>query len=397
MAGDGITGLRERFGRPLRLGVIGGGPESWIGRMHRGAAEMDGWFRVVAGVLSSDAARSRTHGVAIGLDPARAYAGVPEMIAAERSRPDGIDAVAIMTPNDTHYPYAAAALDAGLDVIGDKPVTRTFDEACDLVRRARTGGRLFAIAHAYAAYPMTRYARELVRGGTLGRVRLVQVEYLQNGMATRIEDGPLTAKQRWLLDPARSGQALVMSAIGCHVQHLASFVTGLSAVRVTADVGTLLPGRKVVDHVSALVEYEGGTRGTYTATQASAGAENDIRLKVHCERGQIEWSHRTLSYLTVAMQGEPVKTFGRGDLTLPPEVIAAGRAPRGHPEGLREAFANIYGELAQERIARHLGESPPSFPYPRIEDGAHTMAFIEACLASQASGGWATVAKLPAA
>jgi predicted dehydrogenase len=166
---------------------------------------------------------------------------------------------------------------------------------------------------------------------------------------------------------------------------------------VAADVGTLLPGRKVVDHVSALVEYEGGTRGTYTATQASAGAENDIRLKVHCERGQIEWSHRTLSYLTVALHGEPVRTFGRGDLTLPPEVLAAGRSPRGHPEGLREAFANIYGELAQERIARNLGEAPPSFPYPRIEDGAHTMAFIEACLASQASGGWATVAKLPAA
>ena len=397
MTTDGIGGLRERFGRSLRLGIVGGGPDSWIGRMHRGAAEMDGWFRVVAGVLSSDPERSHAAGLALGLDPGRCYGSAAEMFAAERSRTDGIDAVAIMTPNDTHYAYSAAALDAGLDVVCDKPVTRDFAQACDLARRTRERGRLFAIVHGYSAYPMIRYARQLVRDGTLGRVRLTQVEYLQNGLATMIEDGPLTAKQRWLLDPARSGLALVMGAIGCHAQHLASFVAGLPAVRVVADVGTLLPGRKVVDHVSALVEYEGGARGTFTATQASAGAENDIRLKVHGERGQIEWSHRTLSYLTVAMQGEPVKTIGRGDLYLPPEILAAGRTPRGHPEGLREAFANIYAEIAQERIARSLGESIPLSPYPRIEDGAHTMAFIEACLASQAQGGWAAVAKMPGA
>jgi predicted dehydrogenase len=395
MAANGNGGLRERFGRPLRLGVIGGGPESFIGRMHRGAAEMDGWFRVVAGVLSSDAVRAHANGVAIGLDPARCYASVAAMLDGERARSDGIDAVAIMTPNDTHYPYSAAALDAGLDVVCDKPVTHDFAQACDLARRTRAGGRLFAIVHGYSAYPMIRHARQLVRDGTLGRVRLVQIEYLQNGLATMIEDGRLTAKQRWLLDPARSGQALVMSAIGCHAQHLASFVAGIPAVRVAADVGTLRPGRKVVDHVSALVEYEGGARGTFTATQASAGAENDIHLKVHGERGQIEWSHRTLSYLTVAMQGEPVKTIGRGDLYLPAEILAAGRSPRGHPEGLREAFANIYAEFAQERIARNLGESVGPFPYPRIEDGAHTMAFIEACVASQAKGGWAEVAKVP--
>lgn len=397
MTASGTGELRGRFGRALRLGVIGGGPESWIGRMHRGAAEMDGWFRVVAGVLSSDAARSRAAGTALGLDPQRAYADVATMLESERARPDGIDAVAIMTPNDTHYAYSAAALDAGLDVVCDKPVTRDFAEACDLVRRTRERGRLFAIVHGYSAYPMIRYARHLVREGALGRVRLVQVEYLQNGLATMVEDGPLTSRQRWLLDPARSGQALVMSAIGCHAQHLAGYVAGLTAARVAADVGTLLPGRKVVDHVSALVEYEGGARGTFTATQASAGAENDIRLKVHGERGQIEWSHRVPSYLVVAMQGEPARTIGRGDLFLPPEVIAAGRSPRGHPEGLREAFANIYGELAQERIARALGESVGPFPYPRIEDGAHTMAFIEACIASQARSAWADVARLPQA
>jgi predicted dehydrogenase len=385
--------LREQFGRPLRLAIVGGGPDSWIGRMHRGAAEMDGWFRTTAGVFSSDAQRSRAAGVALGLAPERSYGTVEEMLAAERQRDDGVDAVAIMTPNDTHYRYAAAALDARLDVIGDKPVTHDFAQACDLVARARAQGRIFAVAHGFSAYPMTRYARQLVRDGAIGPVRLVQVEYIQNGLAARVEDGTLTNRLRWVLDPARSGQALVLGAIGCHAQHLASFVSGQAVARVAADVGTLRPGRKVVDHVSALIEFAGGARGTFTVTQAAAGGENDIRLRVYGETGMLDWWHRDASYLKLSMQGEPVRTIGRGDPTLPPEIVALGRSPRGHPEGMRDAFANIYAEVAQERMARELGAPVPDFPYPRIEDGAHTMAFIEACLASQASGGWADVAR----
>ncbi len=388
-----MTGLRERFGRPLRLATIGGGPDSWIGRMHRGAAEMDGWWRAVAGVFSSDAARSRAAGVAMGFDAARSYGSVADMLQAEKQRADGIDAVAIMTPNDTHYPYAAAALDAGLDVVGDKPVTHDYREARDLVARAERNGRIFAIAHGYTAYPMTRYARQLVRDGAIGPIRLVQVEYIQSGLATRLEDSPQNNRLRWLLDPQRSGQALVMSAVGCHAQHLACFVAGREVSRVSADVGALVPGRKVVDHVSALLEFDGGARGTFTATQAAAGGENDIRLRVYGGKGMLDWSHRELSYLRLALQGEPVRVITRGDPFLPPEILATGRTPRGHPEGLREAFANIYAEVAQERIARALGEPIPDFPYPRISEGAHTMAFIEACIASHASGRWADVAR----
>ncbi|MEO5671452.1 MAG: Gfo/Idh/MocA family oxidoreductase [Ramlibacter sp.] len=386
-------GLREKFGRPLRLGIIGGGPDAWIGRMHRGAAEMDGWFRATAGVFSSDPARSRAAGAAMGFDAGRSYGDVAEMLAAEGARTDGIDAVAVMTPNDTHYRFAAAALDAGLDVVGDKPVTHDFAQACDLVERARANNRIFAIAHGYSAYPMTRHARQLVRGGEIGTVRLVQVEYIQNALATRVEEAQQTNRLRWILDPERSGQALVMSAIGSHTQHLASFVSGLEVARVAADAGTLRPGRKVIDHVSALIEFEGGARGTFTVTQAAAGGENDIRLRVYGETGMLDWSHREASYLKLAMQGEPVRTIGRADPSLPPEIIALGRTPRGHPEGLREAFANIYAEVAQERMARELGEPVPEFPYPRIEEGAHTMAFIEACLASQAQGRWVDVAR----
>jgi predicted dehydrogenase len=383
--------LRQRFGRALRLGVIGGGPASWIGQMHRGAAEMDGWFRVTAGVFSSDAVKSRAAGVGFGLDAARSYGTVAEMLRAEKERADGIDAVAIMTPNDTHHEYAAAALDAGLDVICDKPITITLAQAQDVAARVRANQRLFAIAHGYSAYPMTRHARELVRNNTIGAIRLVQVEYIQFALATRIEDGPQNNRLRWLFDPQRSGLALVMSAIGCHAQHLACFVADQHVKRVAAEVGALVPGRQVIDHVSALLEFEGGARGTFTVTQAAAGGENDIRLRVYGEKGLIDWSHREPSYLKLALHGEPVRTIGRGDAYLPPEIIAAGRTPRGHPEGLREAFANIYAEIAQERMARELGEELKPLPYPRIDDGVHTMAFIEACLASHASGRWADV------
>ncbi len=384
--------LRHRFGRPLRLAVVGGGPESWIGRMHRGAAEFDGWWRVSAGVFSSDPARSRAAGPLIGVDPSRSYGGVAELIAAEAQRADGVDAVAIMTPNDTHHAYSAAALDAGLDVVCDKPVAQSLAQAQDLAARARAGQRLFAIAHAYSAYPVIRHARQLVRDGAIGAVRLVQVEYIQNALAERLEDKPLTPRLRWVLDPARSGQALVMSAIGCHAQHLACFVSGLPVARVAADAGALMPGRQVIDHVSALLEFDNGARGTFTATQAAAGAENDIRLRVYGDKGMLDWSHREPSYLKLALQSEPMRTIGRGDVFLPPEIIAAGRTPRGHPEGLREAFANLYAEVAQERMALSLGEPVVPRPYPRIEDGVHTMAFIEACLASQARQCWVDVA-----
>ncbi len=390
-----MVDVRMRFGRPLRLALVGGGPASWIGRMHRSAARLDGWWELVGGVFSGDPVRSRTAGVELGFPPDRCYPDVGSMIAGEAARPDGAEAVAIMSPNDDHYPAAAAALDAGLDVIGDKPVSHDFAQACDLVRRTRERGRLFAVVHGYSAYPVVRYARWLVRDGALGEPRFVQVEYLQGSNAMRVEDGPANRRLEWLFDPGRSGLALVMSAIGCHAQHLATSTLGRDVARVSAEVGALVPGRRVVDHVSALLEFEGGARGTFTATNAAAGAENDVRLRVVGERGLVEWWHREPSYLRLALLGEPLRIVGRGDPYLPAEVIAGGRSPRGHPEGMLQAFANIYGEVAQERMARSLGDPPPDFPYPRIEEGAHTMAFIEACLASQAKGGWVEVARQP--
>ena len=292
-----MTALRERFGRRLRLGVIGGGPDAWIGRMHRGAAEFDGWWQVTSGVFSNDPARSRAAGPSLGIDAARSYGDVREMLERVAQRADGIDAVAIMTPNDTHYAFAAAALDAKLDVVGDKPIAHDWAEARDLVARTHRNDRIFAIAHGYAAYPMTRYARALVRDGTIGALRFVQVEYIQSGMAVRVEDGPQNNRFRWILDPKRSGLALVMSSIGCHAQQLACFVAGRDVHRLCADVGALVPGRSVVDHVSALLEFADGVHGTMTVTQAAAGGENDIRLRIYGDKGMLDWSHREPSYL----------------------------------------------------------------------------------------------------
>ena len=299
-----MIAIRRRFGRPLRLALIGGGPGSWIGGMHRSAAELDGAFQVVGGVFSSDPARSRAGGVELGFAPERCYGDIAELCAREAARDDGVDAVAVMTPNDTHYAMSAAAIDAGLDVMCDKPVTGTLVEARDLAGRVERGARLFGIAHAYSAYPMMRAARQLVHDGTLGDVRLVQVEYIQSGMAVRHEDAAPTNRLRWILDPTRSGQSLVMGAIGCHAQHLACFVAGTAVASVCADVGALMPGRLVHDTASALLRFRNGARGTFTVTQAAAGGENDIRLRVCGAKGMIDWNHRDASYLTVSMQGE---------------------------------------------------------------------------------------------
>ena len=238
---------------------------------------------------------------------------------------------------------------------------------------------------------MTRLARHLVATGAIGDLRYLQVEYIQSGLAVRDADQPATKRMQWVLDPARSGLALVMSAIGCHAQHLACFAVDRRVEAVCADAGAVVPGRTVIDTVSALLRLEGGLRGTFTVTQAAAGGENDIRLRIYGDRGMLEWTHRDCSNLIVAMQGETATRVTRGDPNLPAEITALGRSPRGHPEGLREAFANLYREVAQARMARALGEAPPPALYPTIDDGVHTMAFIEACVAS--NGRWTDVAR----
>lgn len=375
------------LGRKLRLGVIGGGPSSFIGDIHRKAAKLDDRFDIVAGVVSSDPERSRQGGKQLGLP--RPYATLAEMLGVERARPDGIDAVAIMTPNDRHYAECMAALHAGLDIVCDKPMTNTIEEARELARRVQATRHVFCLTHAYSAYPMIRQARAMVAAGAIGALRAVQVEYLQAGMSLRVEDGTLTRKLRWKLDTAQSGPSLVLGDIGTHAHHLARFVTGLEVERLSADLGALVPGRRVDDYAAMLLGFDGGVRGTLTVSQALAGTENNITLRVFGETGHIEWTHDRTNHLRFAPLNKAVQILARGDPDLLPPAQRLVRIARGHPEGLLEAFANLYRDTAEAIAARLTGRpaDPLALEFPTADAGAAGLAFITAAVESRANNG----------
>lgn len=385
----------DALGRPLRLGVVGGGLGSFIGPVHRSAAALDQRFEVVAGVLSSSPEKARAQGVALGLQPARAYPGLAEMLAQEAARPDGdgIEAVAIMTPNDRHFEACVAALEAGLDVICDKPMVNSLDEADRLVALVERSGRVFCLTHNYSGYAMVRQARAMVEVGAIGAVRMVHVEYFQGGMALPVEQEPRTDKLRWKLDAARSGPSLVLGDIGTHAHQLACFVAGSAVERVCADVGAVVPGRSVDDYAALLWRFANGARGTCIATQAAAGTENNIMLRVYGDKGMVEWQHATPNYLRHALQGGPVQTLGRGDPYLHPQSLALTRWTRGHPEGFVESFANLYAEFAEAIVARRQGAAPPPSWFPDVAAGRDGLRFITAALQSSRCGGaWTALA-----
>jgi predicted dehydrogenase len=384
----------ERLGRPLRLGFIGGAAPSMIGPIHLRAALMDRRFAVLAGALSRDAARGRAAAADYGIDQARSYASVPEMIAREAARTDGIEAVAIVTPNDTHHAFALAAIDAGLDVMLDKPMTNTVAEAEDLARAAGARGVAFCLAHAYSSYPMIREARALVSAGRIGAVRAVQVEYLGSGLAAFVEGGA-DAARRWRLDPARSGASLVLGDIGTHAHHLAAYVCGEPFAAVSAEVGTLMPGRQVHDYAQLRFRLASGARGSITLCQGAAGMENHILLRVLGAEGHLEWRHAAHNELRLGpIEGYPM-LLSRGHAMLSSSASHATRIRHtGHPEGLHEAFANLYADFAEQAAARRLGCAPDPLTttVPGAADGVAGLRFVAACLASDAAGGaWVTL------
>jgi predicted dehydrogenase len=374
-----MTAAFDQLGRKLRLGLLGGGPGSFIGPIHRAAALLDNRFELVSGVLSSSPDRNRAGASAIGIAP---RATLAEMIVNDR-----LDAVAIMTPNDRHYPECTEALAAGLDVICDKPLTNALSEARALERAAR--GHVFCVTHAYAGYPMIRQARAMVAAGTIGELRAIQVEYFQAGMSTKVEAGELTPKLRWKLAAERSGPSLVLGDIGTHAHHIACYVAGRPVVRLAADLGAIVPGRVVDDYGAFLLRFQGGIRGTLTASQALAGTENDITLRIFGSDGHIAWTHRENNHLVLALNGRPVQRLARGDLDLLPPAKRLVRIARGHPEGLTEAFANLYRDAAEAIAARLTGlpPDPLALDFPTVSDGAAGLAFVEAALASRRAGG----------
>lgn len=381
----------DALGRPLRLGVVGGGPGSFIGPIHRSAAQLDGRFRIVAGVLSSDPGKCAVSGKAIGLDPDRAYASVATMLEGEAARPDGIEAVAVMTPNDRHVDDCRQALQAGLHVICDKPLATKVADARELLRLVTSTGRVFCLTHNYAGYPMVRQARAMVQAGSIGAVRMVHAEYFQAGMAQRVEAAQLSAKLRWKLDAARSGPSLVLGDIGTHAHHLAGYVGASTVQAVAAEVCALLPGRSFDDYAAMLWRFSNGARGACCVTQAAAGAENNLTVRVYGETGMLEWQHAEANYLRHAPLGEAVRVLGRGDTYLLPAARRASRIARGHPEGFRESFANLYADAAEAIVAQLTGRpaDPLALDFPDAGDGLRGLLFIDAALrSSRAGGGW---------
>ncbi|KQM57197.1 MULTISPECIES: Gfo/Idh/MocA family protein [unclassified Sphingomonas] len=366
--------------RPLKLGMAGGGEGAFIGAIHRHAAALDGDWQLVTGAFSSDADRNGRSGAALNLDPARVYGDIHALIAGEQALPadERIDALAIVTPNHLHAPMAIAALNAGIHVFCEKPMAMNGDEARAIAAAARGSGAKFALAFTYSGYPLVEEARARIARGELGKVRVVQVEYLQGWLSLPI-DGEGNKQAEWRTDPARAGLGGCLGDIGTHAFHLAEHVAGVSVETLSADLTAHVPGRRLDDDVSALLRFEGGARGTLKASQVAAGEENGLKLRVSGERGTLEWAQMEPNTLTLRWLDRPTEVVRAGGPGLGASTQALLRTPSGHPEGYIEAFANLY-----QGFAAQIRGNDTRF-VPGLTDGLRTMAFIEAMIANAAS------------
>jgi predicted dehydrogenase len=366
----------------IQYGMVGGGQGAFIGGVHRIAARLDGAFSLVAGALSSDPQRAQASGAELGLSPDRVYSDYREMARAEAARPDGVEAVAIVTPNHMHYPAAAAFLEAGIHVICDKPLTSTLADAKKLADLARKSGKLFILTHNYTGYPMMRQARAMVAEGRVGRIRLVQAEYPQDWLTEKAE--ATGSKQAgWRTDPAQSGAGGAIGDIGTHAYNLARFVTGLELDSLSADLDAFVDGRQLDDNAHVMMRFVGGAKGLLWASQVAPGNENALRLRVYGDKGGLEWEQEHPNHLWYTPFGEPRQLITRNGAGAGPAAARVTRIPSGHPEGYLEGFANIYAEAARAIRAHRAGKTPPrEVIFPTIDDGVEGVAFVEACVRS---------------
>ena len=377
--------------RRLRYGMIGGGGDAFIGAVHRMGARIDDQFELVAGALSADPEKARLSGRDLALDPQRIYGGFEEMARAEAARADGIEAAVIVTPNHLHAPIARAFLAAGIDVICDKPLSLTMAEAYDLVKRAKDSKLVFAVTHHNTGYPMVRQAREMIAGGALGALRIVHVAYIQDWLTQPI-DAEGQKQAEWRTDPARAGLSACLADIGVHAYNLAQFVTGMDAAQVSADLATFVPGRRLDDNAHVLLRYANGAKGVLLASQVAPGNPNNLSLKVYGDKAGLEWSGEAPEVLRFTSFGEPTRILLRGGAGNTSESRRGSRIPAGHPEGLIEAFANLYRDAASLIRARRAGQAfdpLAAASVPTVIDGAKGMRFVEAAVrSSRADGKW---------
>ena len=377
------TARPERL-RPerLRLGMVGGGRDAFIGAVHRIAARIDDQYELVAGCFSSNPEKALASAADLGV--ARAYASFSDMASREARRKDGIDAVAIVTPNHMHAPVAMQFLRRGIHVICDKPLTATLAEAKKLARAAEASGVVFALTHNYTGYPMVRQAKAMVAGGDLGEIRVVQVEYAQDWLTEAVDN----KQADWRTDPARSGAGGSTGDIGTHAFNLANFVSGLTLDTLAADLTAFVPGRRVDDNAHVMMRFQGGAKGMLWCSQVAPGNENALKLRVYGTKGGLEWSQEDPNYLWFTPFGQPKRLITRGGAGSGPEAARMSRVPPGHPEGYLEGFANIYAEAARAiRAAKDGTPVPEGTTFPSLKEGLEGVAFVDACVRSSARNG----------
>ncbi|GAC1648306.1 MAG: Gfo/Idh/MocA family oxidoreductase [Gemmatimonadaceae bacterium] len=377
--------------RMLRYGMVGGGPNAFIGAVHRRAATMDGLAVLAAGAFSADGAKSRAMGEVLHLDGGRVYRTYEEMADREAALPESerIDFVTIATPNHLHFPVARAFIDRGFHIICDKPLTTTLDDAEAICRLVDARGVIFALTHNYTGYPLVKQARALIADGMLGRLRKVVVEYSQGWLATRLEE---TGQKQavWRTDPHRAGVSSAVADIGTHAENLARYVTGLELDRLCADVTTFVDGRVLEDDAAVLIRYKGGAHGVLSCSQVAVGEENNLRLRVYGSDASLEWRQEDPNSLSIRRANAPEEVHKRGNAYLGAAAQHATRLPPGHPEAFLEAFANVYGN-AMRTIASRLAQEVPNaldLDFPTARDGAMGVHFIHTVIRSGRVGGW---------
>ena len=385
-----VSGKSEesKLERKLRMGMVGGGRDAFIGAVHRRAALLDGGVELVAGAFASTAEKSRLSGQDLYLSERRVYGSWQEMLEAESQLPteQRLDFVSIVTPNYLHYPIAKAFLEADFNVVCDKPMTTSSADAQALIEAVVRSGRVFALTHNYTGYPLVKQARYMVRQGQLGRIQKVIVEYPQDWLLTKIEDSG--QKQAvWRNDPRQAGIAGCMGDIGTHCENLAAYITGLEIEEVCADLTTFVDGRPLDDDATVLIHYVGGARGVLLPSQVSTGEENNIQIRVYGTEGALCWVQENPNDLYFTPRGEPTRVYRRGNAYLCAAAQRATRLPSGHPEGFIEAFANVYRNATDTMRAHLLGRQPSELEldFPSVYDGARGVYFVEKVVESARS------------
>jgi predicted dehydrogenase len=380
---------QESFGKATRLtyGMIGGGLGAFIGDVHRKAIAMDGKAQLVAGCFSQSYENTLKTGEAWGVDKSRLYKTYEEMLAAESKRPDKIDFILIVTPNNTHYTIARMAVESGLHVVCDKPLTTSRRDAEELGRLVKAKGNLFCVTYTYTGYPIVKHMRDMVKSGDLGEIRFVSGEYPQDWLVTLLEK---TGQKQaaWRTDPKRAGISNCVGDIGSHIENMISYVTGLRIESLLARLDHFGEGRVLDDNASILLNYEGGAKGMYWSSQIAVGQDNGFRIRVYGTKAGLEWLQENPNYVRVSYVDKPTETISRGRDRLSPRAQSLSRIPSGHPEGYFEAFANIYSTYltALNKVKTNQPLTADDTDFPGVEDGIRGVRFIEKCVESSDKG-----------